>query len=99
MHIPLRPYWALLARYLRPQRPRVALLALLLLFTIGLELLNPQIVRYFLDTATAGGALETLLLAAGVFIGGALLTGALSVGATYLGENVAWTATNALRLD
>ena len=99
MYIPLRPYWALLARYLRPQRPRVALLAVLLLVTIGLELLNPQIVRYFLDTATAGGALETLLLAAGVFMAGALLTGALSVGATYLGENVAWTATNALRLD
>jgi ATP-binding cassette subfamily B protein len=97
--IPLKRYWALLATYLRPQRARVGLLAGLLLLNIGLELLNPQIVRYFIDTALAGGALETLAVAAGAFIGIALVTQGLNVWATYLSENIAWTATNALRLD
>ncbi|HMA35862.1 MAG TPA: ABC transporter ATP-binding protein [Chloroflexia bacterium] len=99
MNIPLKQYWALLAGYLAPQRGRVILLALLLLANIGLELLNPQIVRYFIDTAQAGGALAALLSAAFLFIGVALVTQVLSVWATYLGENVAWTATNALRID
>ncbi|HUS16200.1 MAG TPA: ABC transporter ATP-binding protein, partial [Chloroflexia bacterium] len=99
MKIPVRQYWALLAGYLRPQRVRVVGLMLLLILSIGMELLNPQIVRYFIDTALAGGALESLLAAAALFIGVALLHQVLSVISTYLGENVAWTATNALRLD
>jgi ATP-binding cassette, subfamily B, bacterial len=99
MPIAARRYWRLLAQYLRPQRPRVILLAALLLGNIALELLNPQIVRYFLDTAFAGGALETLTWAAAGYLGVALLRQAIAVWATYLSENVAWTATNALRLD
>ena len=79
MKIPLKRYWALLATYLRPQGARVGLLAGLLLLNIGLELLNPQIVRYFIDTALAGGALETLAVAAGAFIGIALVTQGLNV--------------------
>jgi ATP-binding cassette, subfamily B, bacterial len=37
----------LLVAYLSPQRPRVLLLAALLLSSIGLELANPQVVRFF----------------------------------------------------
>lgn len=99
MNLPLKEYSTLLAGYLRPQRGRVVLLAVVLIATIGLELLNPQIVRYFIDTAIAGGAADQLALAGGLFIGVALLAQGLSVWATYLSENVAWTATNALRLD
>ena len=99
MPIAARRYGRLLARYLRPQRPRVILLAALLLGNIALELLNPQIVRYFLDTAFAGGALEALTWAAAGYLGVALLRQGIAVWATYLSENVAWTATNALRLD
>src|SRR4051812_14333307 len=99
MKIPLKQYTALIAAYLKPQWPRVALLAILLLISISLQLLNPQIIRGFIDTAQAGGALEALLNAALVFIGVALANQALLVAATYLGENIGWTATNALRAD
>src|SRR5215204_1574982 len=54
--IPLRQYLALFAVYLKPQWPRVTLLSVLLLASIGLQLLNPQVIRYFIDTALAGGA-------------------------------------------
>jgi hypothetical protein len=47
----------LLARYLGPQWRRAALLAVLLLGGIGLELANPQILRVFIDQATAGADL------------------------------------------
>ena len=91
----LQQYLRLLATYFRPQRGRVALLALLLVGGIGLQLLNPQLVRYVLDTAQQGGALTTLVTAALLFI----LFGLLQAGATYVGEDVSWTATNALRAD
>jgi ATP-binding cassette subfamily B protein len=99
MNIPLKQYWTLLVNYLKPQWRWAALLAVLLLGNIGLQLLNPQIMRYFIDTAQAGGARETLLRAALSFIGIALVQQVVSVLATYTSENVAWTATNALRAD
>ena len=91
----------LLTSYLRPLRLKVALLTLLLLGGIGLQLVNPQILRRFIDTAmgaaTNAGALRELLLLAGLFIGVTLITQMVTVGATYLSEQVGWTATNMLR--
>lgn len=99
MALPLGSYFNLLRQYLRPQWPRVAWLGILLLLEIGLQLLNPQILRSFIDTATANGALNGLLRLAAFFIGVAFVAQLASVAATWLGENVGWTATNALRKD
>ncbi|MEB3337531.1 MAG: ABC transporter ATP-binding protein, partial [Leptolyngbyaceae bacterium] len=99
MPMPLKQYGSLLTKYLQPQQGRVIGLAIALLSSTGLQLLNPQILRYFIDTAFTGGSQSALVLAALMFIGVALLTQLLAIAATYLGENVAWTATNALRAD
>jgi ABC-type multidrug transport system fused ATPase/permease subunit len=99
MRIPLREYWRLLVAYLRPQWPRVALLAALLLSSIALQLVNPQLIRHFIDTAQAGGPPRDLALAAGLFMALALAQQGLAVSATYVGEGVGWTATNQLRAD
>ncbi|MCL5999387.1 MAG: ABC transporter ATP-binding protein/permease [Chloroflexi bacterium] len=99
MDIPLRQYWNLLVGYLRPQRNRAVLLGLLLLCSISLQLINPQILRYFIDTATTKGATGSLALAAVLFILIALGQQVVAVSATYVSENVAWTATNKLRSD
>ncbi len=99
MNLPLREGLALLSRYLRPQVRWVLALALLILVTIGLRLANPQILRQFIDIAMAGGARASLIADALLFFGIAVLAQLLSVAATYVGETVAWTATNALRLD
>ena len=92
-----KQYWRLLLAYLRPQKGTAMLLTGLLLGSVGLQLANPQIVRYFLDTAEAGDALGRLLGAAALFTGVALVRQAIHVAAMYVGENVAWTATNLLR--
>lgn len=99
MNLPIGHYWRLLHAYLLAQRKRVVLLAVLLFGGIALQLINPQVLRTFIDTAQHGGALETLLVAAGVFISVALLQQVLSIAATYLSELIGWTATNALRTD
>lgn len=52
--IPVRSYWNLLSSYLRHQRARTVVLTVLLLTGIGLQILNPQIIRTFIDRATAG---------------------------------------------
>jgi ABC-type multidrug transport system fused ATPase/permease subunit len=92
-------YRAFLATYLRPQSRRVAGLALLLTGSIGLQLLNPQILRAFIDAISAPSTGAPLMGIAGLFIGLALMQQILSVVATYVSERVAWTATNALRTD
>ena len=99
MKVPIKQYYNLLSAYLRSQWRWVAVLAMLILVTIGLKLANPQILRVFIDTATEGGERSILIRSALLFFGIAILTQGLSVAATYVGETVAWTATNALRLD
>lgn len=97
--IPLKQYWNLLVNYLSPQKGRVAWLAVTLLSSIGLQVFNPQILSYFIDTAVAGGSQQDLFNSAGLFTGIALIIQVLTVATTYLGTNIAWTATNALRFD
>jgi ATP-binding cassette subfamily B protein len=99
MNIPLRRYWDLLGEYLKMQNRRFALLVILMLGNIGLQLLNPQIVRAFLDAVTEGAETAQLTFTAFAFLLTSLVQQAVSVGATYVGENVAWTATNKLRAD
>ena len=82
MYVSRRPFRDLLVTYLSPQRLRVASLAVLLLGSTALQLLNPQILRYFIDTAVAGGAARSLVAAALLFLVVALFTQAVSVVAT-----------------
>ena len=97
--IPVRDYYHLLKAYLKPQGRMVLLLTVLIFGSIGSQLINPQIMRYFIDTATRGGDPNILFWAAIAFMGAALIQQALSVSATYVGENLGWTTTNMLRRD
>lgn len=99
MQISLQQYGVLLADYLKPQWKRVLGLSIALLSSIVLQIINPQILGYFIDTAVQGGDQTALLSAAIAFTTIALLTQGTAIAATYLGEVVAWTATNALRVD
>ncbi|HMQ30820.1 MAG TPA: ABC transporter ATP-binding protein [Chloroflexaceae bacterium] len=99
MQISLTQYYTLLRRYLAPQRGVVAGLAVLLLASMALQLAGPQVIRAFIDSATGGASQGELVRLALIFVGVAVVTQAAGVGATYLSERVAWTATNALRLD
>jgi ABC-type multidrug transport system fused ATPase/permease subunit len=99
MNLPFKAYWDLLSQHIRPQKGRFLTLATLLLVSIGLRIFAPQIMRSFIDSALAEEALQTLTWTALAFIGVVLLQQGIAVSVTYLGENVAWTATNALRAE
>ncbi|WP_202924761.1 hypothetical protein [Myxacorys almedinensis] len=77
MPIPLQQYGTLLAGYLKPQQGRVISLAIALLSSIALQIINPQILGYFIDTAVQGGSQQALLTATI-----ALLTQATAIAAT-----------------
>ncbi len=90
---------SLLTTYFSPQWRRVLVLALLLVATISFQLINPQIIRYVLDTAQTGALTNTLALAAALFILFNLCQAGAGLALNYVGEDVSWTATNALRAD
>ena len=94
-----RQYAALLSQYLKPQWIRVTLLAIFMFTGIGLGLLNPQILRYFIDTAKAGGATRNLLIAGGAFFAIGALGQVVMLVNTYLAQDVGWRATNGMRGD
>ncbi|SDD41326.1 ATP-binding cassette, subfamily B [Paenibacillus sp. UNCCL117] len=97
--IPIGEYLSLFRSYLKPQRKRMTLLAALLIGGIGLQLVNPQIIRYFIDTAGSQQSGEPLVWAAVLFIGVSLIQQLINVSASYMGANVGWMATNQLRVD
>ncbi len=99
MKIPIQKYWSLLHTYLRPQKRRLAVLGGLLVLKIALRLVNPQVIQRFLDQAFAGASTAVLLRHGALFFAIAAATQILTVVNVYVSETVAWTATNALRLD
>lgn len=99
MDIPIKRYGSLMLQYIHPMRNKVILLALLIFATIGLQLINPQIIRYFIDLASTNSGTEPLLEVAVLFLVTALTLQLLGVAATYVGEDIGWRATNQLRSD
>jgi len=88
-----------LGKYLSSQRRRVVTLSGLILLSIALQLINPQVIRYFLDTAGSGGPQRSLLLAAAAFITFALFRQGIDLVSIYINQLVSWSATNRLRAD
>ncbi|MFC0211567.1 ABC transporter ATP-binding protein [Paenibacillus chartarius] len=95
----VQQYSAILKRYLLPHRSTLAFLALLLFVSIGLQLINPQIIRFFIDTAQSAGDMKPLYIAAALFIGFSIVQQGVSIAAAYFSENLGWKTTNRLRSD
>ncbi|GGF97174.1 ABC transporter ATP-binding protein [Paenibacillus aceti] len=85
--------------YLKPVRGKLVLLSVLLLASTALQLINPQIIARFIDTAAEGGLVSSLLLLAGAFLLVAVCNQLFTVAVSYIGNDVAWRSTNQLRGD
>ncbi len=92
---------SVLLTYLRPLAWAVLLLAALLLVGTGLNLYLPQILGQFIDHAKLGAGANLALLGrlALLYIALAIAVQLLMAGATYVGAQVGWKATNTLRAD
>ncbi len=99
MKLPLREYLGLLYKYLKKQKLNMLVLTAILILNVGLQLMNPQILRYFIDEVERGSGIRNLIIAAIFFIGFAIVRQGLIIVSTYISENVGWVATNSLRID
>ncbi|GCE19496.1 ABC transporter ATP-binding protein [Dictyobacter kobayashii] len=99
MPVSFATYRRLLMTYLKPQWLRVLLLLLLLAGTISISLINPQILRVFVDSASARDALSGLINIALLFLALSVLRQLIAVAEAYVAADVALIATNALRAD
>ena len=97
--IPVRAYFRLFSGYLKPHRPRAVLLAGIMLVAIALQLVNPQLIKQFIDGATGGKPASDLIPIAVAFMAVAVVHQILVVWATFLAEQIGWSATNQLRMD
>lgn len=77
----------------------MTLLAIFIFGGIGLSLSSPQILRYFIDTAEADGALRDLFIAGGLFLAVAIFRQIVTLISAYLGQDVGWRVTNRMRED
>lgn len=99
MKIPVKRYLNLFSKYLKPQLPQIIILALLQGISVGISLINPQILRKFIDMAKDGDSSRSLTIAALIFIGAAVLQQLIVIATTYVSQNVGWAASNFLRAD
>lgn len=99
MNIPIRDYWRLLRRYLNAQRTSVAQMSLLLLTGIGLQLGGPWVARSFISGVGAGESQADLIRKALLFLAVTAAAQVVGVLSAYWSDRVAWSASNALRLD
>jgi ABC-type multidrug transport system fused ATPase/permease subunit len=88
----------LVTTYLRPHRKLVAQLGTVLCVTIGLQVATPQIVRLFIDRATAPKETPLFGLTA-LYLGAVMLQQGFRVVTAWLSEVVGWLTTNELRAD
>jgi ATP-binding cassette subfamily B protein len=97
--ISFRDYGQFLRRYLGSRMPVVYGLGAALFISIGLQLINPLIMRSFIDLARAGGAVSELTRMALTFIGIAVGQQLIGVLVTFITENLGWATTNQIRLE
>jgi ABC-type multidrug transport system fused ATPase/permease subunit len=95
----IKIYTGLLTKYLKNSKLQLLFLSLIMGASIIIQLLNPQIVRYFIDGIEKKKPMDTLFIAAVLFILSALIQQVLAVGSTFFSQNIGWKATNSLRLD
>ena len=98
-HLSFGEYAGFLWRYLGSRLPLVGLLGVTLFATIALQLVNPLIMRSFIDTAQAGGSPSLLTRMGLIFIAIAVAHQLVGVVVVYITENLGWATTNEIRLQ
>ncbi len=95
----IRQYAHLLRHYLHPVRLSAAQMGGLILLSIALQLALPLVMRRFIDDVMAGAQTPWLLRLGVLYLIAAVIQQFINLIATYLAENVGWSATNELRAD
>ena len=91
--------YILFSKYLKHQIKWFLLLTICIISGIVIQIVNPQIVRRFIDVAVSSNPGNQLLMMAGIFFGLAAFQQLLAIVSTYVAQSIGWQATNALKED
>jgi ABC-type multidrug transport system fused ATPase/permease subunit len=82
-----------------PYKGSIVLLAIILLVNILLRIINPRIIKFYIDSVSKETGTELLYKAAILFLTLAIAQQFLVVISVYISQNLAWGSTNLLRSD
>ncbi len=89
----------LFSNYLKNQKSTFVVLAVCIISGILIQIINPQIIRQFIDVALSQTTGNQLIKMAVIFFALAALQQLLAITSTYLAQHIGWKATNALKED
>ncbi|MHA2171126.1 MAG: ABC transporter ATP-binding protein, partial [Candidatus Kariarchaeaceae archaeon] len=99
MRVPFYKQGKLLKSYLGNYRPQIIVLTFLIFINLVLQIANPQIIRYYLDSVTTSNETQKLTNAALLFVGIAIIQQSVYVLSVYVSQDIAWSSTNDLRYN
>ncbi|MCK4847958.1 MAG: ABC transporter ATP-binding protein [Candidatus Heimdallarchaeota archaeon] len=107
MKIPFTKYWVLLRKYLAPYKANIVILFTFLVLSTSFQLINPQIIKYYIDTfglldngLISLNKTKSILFEAAIFyMLIAIFQQLLYVSSVYISVRLSWNATNKLRSD
>ncbi len=99
MKIPLGKHINLFLPYLHDKRRRLSLIGALILINVGIQVVNPQIIRFYLDSVTKVTDITVIQNAALLFIIMAIAQEVVYIINVYLSVDLAWILSNRLRID
>jgi len=99
MKLSLKAHRQLLLDYWFPNKALISFLALTMFGSIAMELLNPQIIREFIDKASTGSNIIHLYYLALLLMLIVIAKQIFNVFSSYLSQKLGWKATNHLRID
>ncbi len=99
MNVPFRKYWLLQKKYMAPYKRQIVMLTILLLSNIFLRIINPRIIKFYIDSVSTETGTTLLYQAAILFLTIALAQQVLVVFSVFISQNLAWGSTNSLRSD
>ena len=94
-----KKYSTLLTKYFKPYWKQALGLSVLLLSGVVLRLINPQLLKDFIDTVVSKGPGQTLVNRAFQYLVLAILIQLITVSETFVAANIGLLATNRLRTD
>jgi ATP-binding cassette subfamily B protein len=86
-------------KYLKGQRKTMILLAVFFIGNIVLQILSPQVLSYFIDSAEVGKTLGYISLIVFIYMVTIILNMAVGVCESYFAKSFGWKITNSFRRD
>lgn len=92
-------FGSFLLKYLKGQRKSIIFLAVFLIGNIVLQIISPQVLSYFIDSAQSGKSFEYIIIIVLIYMFTIILNMVGGACETYFSQSFGWKITNSFRKD